>query len=34
VAGNAGFRIGGEVGAEQQQGQVALSLRASLQIGM
>ncbi len=34
VGGNAFFRMGGEFNAEQQQGRVALSLRASLQIGL
>jgi len=28
-----GFRLGGEIGAEEQQGRAALSLRATLQIG-
>ena len=34
VGGNGIFRMGGEFNAEQQQGRVALSLRASLQIGL
>jgi hypothetical protein len=34
MAGNSGFQIGGEVGAEQHQGNWALSLRASLRIGI
>lgn len=34
AAGSPAFRIGGEFGAEQQQGRAALSLRASLQIGL
>ncbi|MBN8832414.1 MAG: autotransporter outer membrane beta-barrel domain-containing protein, partial [Sphingomonadales bacterium] len=34
VAGNSGFQIGGEVGAEQFQGNWALSLRASLRVGL
>ncbi|WP_334000756.1 hypothetical protein [Sphingomonas aurantiaca] len=34
VGGGAAFRMGGEFGAEQQQGRVALPLRASLQIGL
>ncbi len=34
VGGSAGYRLGGEFNAEQQQGRVALSLRASLQIGL
>jgi hypothetical protein len=34
VAGNSGFQIGGEVGADQFQGNWALSLRASLRIGL
>jgi len=34
VGGGSAFRMGGEFGAEQQQGRVALSLRASLQIGL
>ncbi|MCW2349440.1 autotransporter domain-containing protein [Sphingobium sp. B12D2B] len=34
VAGNSGFQIGGELGAEQYQGNWALSLRASLRIGL
>ena len=32
--GSPGFRIGGEVGAEEQQSRAALSLRATLQIGL
>lgn len=32
--GSPGFRIGGEVGAEQQQSRAAISLRATLQIGL
>jgi uncharacterized protein with beta-barrel porin domain len=34
VGGNSGFRLGGEFNAEQQQGRAALSLRATLQIGL
>lgn len=34
VAGNSGFQIGGELGAEQFQGNWALSLRASLRVGL
>jgi len=34
VAGNSGFQIGGELGAEQQDGNWALSLRASLRVGL
>lgn len=34
VAGNSGFQIGGELGAEQHQGNWALSLRASLRVGL
>jgi len=34
VAGNSGFQIGGEVGADQYQGNWALSVRASLRIGL
>jgi hypothetical protein len=34
VGGNSGFRLGGELNAEQQQGRAALSLRATLQIGL
>ncbi len=34
VGGSSAFRLGGEFGGEQQQGRVALSLRASLQIGL
>ncbi len=34
VGGSSVFRLGGEFGGEQQQGRVALSLRASLQIGL
>ncbi len=34
VAGNNGFQIGGELGAEQQDGNWALSLRASLRVGL
>jgi hypothetical protein len=34
VGGSAGYRLGGEFNAEQQQGRVALSLRASLQVGL
>jgi len=34
VGGNGIFRMGGEFNAEQQQGRVALSLRANLQIGL
>ncbi|ATE66477.1 autotransporter outer membrane beta-barrel domain-containing protein [Rhizorhabdus dicambivorans] len=34
VGGGAGFQIGGEAGAEQQQGRAALSLRASLVVGL
>ncbi|MBU3077782.1 autotransporter outer membrane beta-barrel domain-containing protein [Sphingomonas quercus] len=34
IGGNASFRLGGEFGAEQQQGRPALSLRATLQIGL
>lgn len=34
VGGGNGFRIGGEAGAEQQQGRAALSLRASLVVGL
>ena len=34
VGGNAGFRLGGEANVEQQQGRAALSLRATLQIGL
>ncbi|RVT93190.1 autotransporter outer membrane beta-barrel domain-containing protein [Sphingomonas crocodyli] len=33
IGGNGDFRIGSEAGAEQQQGRVALSLRASLVVG-
>lgn len=34
VGGGAGFQIGGEAGAEEQQGRAAISLRASLVIGL
>ncbi|MDB5686500.1 MAG: autotransporter beta- protein, partial [Rhizorhabdus sp.] len=34
VGGNSQFQLGGEVGAEQQQGRAALSLRVSLQMGL
>lgn len=34
VAGNSGFQIGGEVGAERQDSNWALSLRASLRVGL
>ncbi|OJY67976.1 MAG: transporter [Sphingobium sp. 66-54] len=34
VAGNSGFQIGGELGAERQDGNWALSLRASLRVGL
>jgi hypothetical protein len=34
IGGNSGFRIGGELNAEQQQDRAVLSLRASLQIGL
>jgi hypothetical protein len=34
TGGGAGFQIGGEAGAEQQQGRAALSLRASLVVGL
>lgn len=34
VGGGNGFRIGGEAGAEEQQGRAALSLRASLIVGL
>jgi len=34
TGGNSGFRIGGELNAEQQQDRAVLSLRASLQIGL
>jgi hypothetical protein len=34
VAGNSGFQIGGELGAEEHQGNWALSLRASLRVGL
>ena len=34
AGGSPGFRIGGEVGAEEQQGRAAISLRATLQIGL
>jgi uncharacterized protein with beta-barrel porin domain len=34
VGGNAGFRVGGEFNAEEQQNRAALSLRATLQIGL
>ena len=34
VAGNSGFQIGGELGAEQHQGNWGLSLRASLRVGL
>ena len=34
IAGNSGFQIGGELGAEQQDGNWALSLRASLRVGL
>ncbi len=34
MAGNAGFQIGGEFGAEENQGRMAMSLRASLRIGL
>lgn len=34
VGGGSGFQIGGEAGAEEQQGRAALSLRASLMVGL
>lgn len=34
IGGNSYFRMGGEVGAEQQQGSWALSIRGTLQIGL
>ncbi|TXC70624.1 autotransporter outer membrane beta-barrel domain-containing protein [Sphingomonas ginsenosidivorax] len=34
VGGSEGYRIGGEFNAEQQQGRAALSLRATLQVGL
>ncbi|BAK65118.1 YapH-family protein [Sphingobium sp. SYK-6] len=34
LAGNSAFQIGGELGAEQHQGNWALSLRASLRVGL
>ena len=34
VGGGGGFRIAGEAGAEEQQGRAALTLRASLMIGI
>ncbi|MCJ8157608.1 autotransporter domain-containing protein [Sphingomonas sp. LaA6.9] len=34
VGGNAGFRLGGEFNAEEQQGRAAIAFRASLQIGL
>jgi hypothetical protein len=34
VGGNSGFRLGGELNAEEQQSRVAVSLRATLQIGL
>ena len=34
VGGGGGFQIGGEAGAEEQQGRAALSLRASLTVGL
>ena len=34
TGGSPGFRIGGELGAEQQQSRAAISLRATLQIGL
>ncbi len=34
IGGNSAFRFGGEFNAEEQQGRAALSLRASLQIGL
>jgi len=34
VAGNSGFQIGGELGAEEHQGNWGLSLRASLRVGI
>ncbi|WP_294389867.1 autotransporter domain-containing protein [uncultured Sphingomonas sp.] len=34
VGGNSGFRVGGEANVEQQQGRAALSLRATLQLGL
>ncbi len=34
TGGSEGYRLGGEFNAEQQQGRVALSLRASLQVGL
>ncbi|MBT2187817.1 autotransporter outer membrane beta-barrel domain-containing protein [Sphingobium nicotianae] len=34
VAGNSGFQVGGELGAEQYQSDWALSIRASLRIGL
>lgn len=33
TGGAPGFRLGGEIGAEEQQGRAALSLRATLQLG-
>ncbi|RJF92952.1 autotransporter outer membrane beta-barrel domain-containing protein [Sphingomonas cavernae] len=34
IGGNAGFRLGGEFNAEEQQGRAAVAFRASLQIGL
>lgn len=34
MGGNAGFRVGGEFNAEEQQGRAAVAFRASLQIGL
>lgn len=34
VGGNSNFQLGGEVGAEEQQGRAAIALRASLKIGL
>ncbi len=34
MAGNSNFQVGGEASAEQQQGNVALALRASIRIGL
>lgn len=34
MGGNSGFRVGGEVNAEEQQGRAAVAFRASLQIGL
>ncbi|MFP5456092.1 MAG: hypothetical protein ACLGHK_11405, partial [Alphaproteobacteria bacterium] len=34
VGGGNGFQIGGEAGAEEQQGRAAISIRASLVVGL